>query len=101
MVYVLPRPALQLISRSFYRKAYPTYFAFIGICALTIEYVYCPWIEGILSFKLLYPNNTCFKDIFVNNLNQGRMLPHILPEILKKQAELDAAAEEDDEDDDE
>ena len=51
--------------------------------------------------KLLYSNNTCFKDIFVNNLNQGRMLPHILPEILKKQAELDAAAEEDDEDDDE
>jgi len=85
MVFVLPRPALQLISRSFYRKAYPTYFAFVAVCALTIEYVYCPWVE----------------DIFVNNLNQGRMLPHILPEILKKQAELAAAEEEDDEDDDE
>jgi len=29
------------------------------------------------------------------------MLPHILPEILKKQAELAAAEDEDDEDDDE
>ena len=36
-------------------------------------------------------------DQFVNNLNQGRMLPHILPEILKKQAELAAAEAEDDE----
>lgn len=99
MVYVLPRPALKLISGSFYRKAYPTYFAFVGLCALTIEYVYCPWVEGILSYR--YSINNSFKDMFVNNLNQGRMLPHILPEILKKQAELAAAEDEDDEDDDE
>ncbi|CAG5089762.1 Oidioi.mRNA.OKI2018_I69.PAR.g12340.t1.cds [Oikopleura dioica] len=84
MVYILPRPALQFISRSFYKKAYPTYFAFIAVVAAGIEWVYCPWVE----------------DQFVNNFNQGRMLPHILPEILKKQAELAAAEAEDDEDED-
>lgn len=99
MVYILPRPALQLISRSFYKKAYPTYFAFIAVVAAGIEWVYCPWVEGE---RKIFPHSlTYILDQFVNNLNQGRMLPHILPEILKKQAELEAAEAEDEDEDDE
>jgi hypothetical protein len=75
MVFVLPRPALQLLSRSFYRKAYPTYFAFVAVCALTIEYVYCPWVEGILSFKIALFKQHLLQRYFRQQLEPGTHAP--------------------------
>ena len=41
-----------------------------------------------------------FSDWFYNDKNKGRELSHILPEILKAQAALEAADEEEEEEDD-
>ena len=73
MVYILPRPALQFISRSFYKKAYPTYFAFIAVVAAGIEWVYCPWVEGALNIPTF--QETCFRPI-CQQLEPG---PHASP----------------------
>ena len=59
------------------------------------------WI--ILKWNLIHKSNKFihgnkYLDWFYNQKNKGRELSHILPEILKAQAALEAADEEEEED---